>query len=93
MLLREILSQYPIGLSVRGVNPQTVYDMVASSADWLARYTRPGTPPLQAVEEWLERQPWNAMKELWRTLPEHAKAALARYIVSTNRMTAVQPTT
>jgi hypothetical protein len=74
-----------------GFNPQIVQQMADQSADWLRRYTVPGTKPIDAVEEWLGRMPWNEMKEMWRGLSHHQQSELARFLVMKNTRTSTRP--
>jgi len=83
MLLKEI-----IGYSMQAeIDPKIVQKIVDRGASWFNQYTRPGTPPVAAVEEWMGDQPWNDMKEMWRGLSSHDKTSVAKDIVSRARST------
>lgn len=79
---QKILTEQP--LSIAGVDHDIAHEMIDKSASWLKHYRKPGTSPLDAIDEWLASQSWNAMKEMWRHLPMNSRKELARHIVGMN---------
>lgn len=71
-------------LVIPGVDMDIVDKMLKQSASWFNHYRRPGTLPVPSVEEWLDKQPWSDMKEMWRNLSLNSKSELARHIVGMN---------